>query len=177
MDCAEEVATLKHALGPIVGGAERLAFDILNGRMTVTNDARATPDPAIVSAVAATGMRAEPWHDAAARTDVDGHRRQQVLFTSASGACVLLGLILHVVLAGGFEEAWRLFATHADQPMPWPEIVSYLGAVLLGIRFVIVKAWYALRSLRPAMNLLMTVAVIGAIARNRRDRHSLVVII
>src|SRR5690606_33821239 len=31
------------------------------------------------------------------------------------------------------------------------------------IRFVIVKAWYAARGLRPDMNLLMTVAIAGAI--------------
>ena len=35
LDCAEEVAALKQAVGPLVGGADRLAFDVLNGRMTV----------------------------------------------------------------------------------------------------------------------------------------------
>ena len=35
MDCAEEVAILKRAVGPLVGGAERLGFDVLAGRMTV----------------------------------------------------------------------------------------------------------------------------------------------
>lgn len=32
MDCAEEVAVLKREVGPLVGGEERLAFDLLNGR-------------------------------------------------------------------------------------------------------------------------------------------------
>ena len=164
LDCAEEVAALKQAVGPVVGGPGRLAFDVINGRMTVAEDARATPDDAILDAVAATGMRAVPWKAAASKSDADDHRCQQVLFTAASGACVLIGLVLHIVLAGGFKEAWRLFGSHADQPMPWPEIAAYLAAVLLGIRFVVVKAWYALRSLRPDMNLLMTVAVIGAMA-------------
>src|SRR5690606_21342457 len=36
-------------------------------------------------------------------------------------------------------------------------------AIAFGIRFVIVKAWHAARTLRPDMNLLMTVAVAGAI--------------
>ena len=35
MDCAEEVTLLKREVGPVVGGEERLAFDILNGRMIV----------------------------------------------------------------------------------------------------------------------------------------------
>ena len=41
LDCAEEVATLKNAIGPIVGGGDKLAFDILNGRMTLLPDAEA----------------------------------------------------------------------------------------------------------------------------------------
>ena len=47
--------------------------------------------------------------------------------------------------------------------MPLPEVIAYVLAVLFGIRFVIVKAWYAARNLRPDMNLLMTVAIAGAI--------------
>ncbi len=41
MDCAEEVAVLKDVVGPIVGGARHLSFDILNGRMTVAAEAAA----------------------------------------------------------------------------------------------------------------------------------------
>ena len=39
LDCAEEVATLKSAIGPLVGGGDKLAFDVLNGRMTLLPDA------------------------------------------------------------------------------------------------------------------------------------------
>lgn len=42
-------------------------------------------------------------------------------------------------------------------------MIAYALAIAFGIRFVIVKAWYAARGLRPDMNLLMTVAVTGAI--------------
>ena len=35
MDCAEEVAILKREVGPLVGGEDRLSFDILKARMTV----------------------------------------------------------------------------------------------------------------------------------------------
>ncbi len=164
MDCAEEVSALKQAVGPVVGGADRLAFDVLNGRMTVAEAARDVPDEKIVKAVAATGMSAAPWEARTGKVETDSHRRQQVLFTAASGAGVLAGLILHVILAGGFVEAWRLLGGHAGQPMPWPEIAAYLAAVVLGGRFVVVKAWYAARNLRPDMNLLMTVAVLGAVA-------------
>lgn len=35
MDCAEEVAVLKREVGPVVGGEDRLSFDILSGKLTV----------------------------------------------------------------------------------------------------------------------------------------------
>ncbi len=164
MDCAEEISVLKREVGPVVGGAERLAFDVLNGRMTVAHAAGDVADDAIVKAVAATGMSAILWEAHAGKGETDSHRRQQVLFTAASGACVLIGLVVHVTLAGGFAEAWRLLGSHAGQPMPWPETMAYFAAVVLGGRFVVVKALYAARNLRPDMNLLMTVAVLGAIA-------------
>ncbi len=58
LDCAEEVAILKNALGPLVGGPDQLSFDILNGRMTVRVE---TPANVVIDAVGRTGMRAEPW--------------------------------------------------------------------------------------------------------------------
>jgi len=164
MDCAEEVSVLRQAVGPAVGGADRLAFDVLNGRMTVADASREVPAGTILKAVAATGMSAVPWDADMATGDGDGHRRQQILLTAASGASLALGMVFHVLSAGSLAEALRLFASHADQAVPWPEIAAYLGAVALGGRFVAIKAWYAARNLRPDINLLMVVAVLGAIA-------------
>lgn len=163
MDCAEEVAVLKRVVGPVVGGEDRLAFDVLNGRMTVSTAAGDIPDEAIVKAVRETGMRAIPWV-AQAAAQPDAHRRRQALFAAGSGAFVLLGFAFHVYSSGGWAQAWTLLESHAGQALPWPEIAAYLAAILLGGRFVAAKAWYAARTLRPDMNLLMTVAVMGAIA-------------
>jgi Zn2+/Cd2+-exporting ATPase len=164
LDCAEEVALLKQAVGPLVGGADRLTFNVLNGRMTVAATERDVADETIFKAVAATGMSAAPWASAAKADDTDNRRRQQVLFTAASGFALLVGFTLHVVLSGGFGPAWRLLGSHANASLPWPEIVAYLAATMLGARFVVVKAWFAARNLRPDMHLLMTVAVVGAMA-------------
>ncbi len=35
MDCAEEIAILKREVGPLVGGEDRLGFDLLRAKMTV----------------------------------------------------------------------------------------------------------------------------------------------
>ena len=55
-----------------------------------------------------------------------------------------------------------LLNAHTQQAMPLPEKIAFALAVILGARHVIVKAFYALKRLRADMNLLMTVAVIGA---------------
>lgn len=163
MDCADEVAILKQAVGPIVGGEERLSFDVLNGRMTVSERAASIPDDAVFKAVAGTGMKAAQWNTQASRQEGNSHRRQQVLFTVLSGASLLLGLLLHAIPTSGVGEAIRLFLDHSAAPMPWYEIAAYLAAILLGARFVVVKAWYAARNLRPDINLLMVIAVAGAV--------------
>ncbi len=162
LDCAEEVAVLRQAVGPLVGGSDRLAFDVLNGRMTIADEARDVEEEAIITAVARTGMSAVRWAGGAGQDEGESHRRQQIFFTAASGILVFIGLVLHVMLAGGLAQAWKLFGTHAGQPTPWPEILAFVAAAGLGARFVVVKAWYAARNLRPDMHLLMTVAVVGA---------------
>lgn len=164
MDCAEEVAVLRQAVGPVVGGADRLAFDVLNGRMSVADEANSIPEQAIIKAVGTTGMSAAPWEAHPGKDDIDRHRRQQMLLTTASGVFVLLGLAMHVVLAGGFAQAWALLTGAAAEPAHWLEKAAYLAAIALGARFIVIKAWYAARNLRPDINLLMTVAVVGAIA-------------
>src|SRR3546814_14796561 len=57
----------------------------------------------------------------------------------------------------------RLFAGHDGRAMPWAETAAYAFAIGFGVRFVLPKAWFAARRLRPDMNLLMVIAVIGAV--------------
>ncbi len=62
MDCGDEVAALKREVGPLVG-EDRLVFDLINGRMSVSGNPDATLAASIEKAVARTGMRAEPWSE------------------------------------------------------------------------------------------------------------------
>ena len=164
LDCTEEVSVLKREIGPLVGGENRLAFDVLNGRMMVLEPAQAVSVEDVQQAVARTGMSAREWRQGEHRTATDDrHRRLQVRFTALSGACALAGVALHTWLAGGFGEALRLFAGHDGQPTPLPEVIAYAFAIGFGARFVLPKAWLAARRLRPDINLLMAIAVIGAI--------------
>jgi Zn2+/Cd2+-exporting ATPase len=187
LDCAEEVAILKREIGPLVGGETHLSFDILNGRMTLLPDGKPASVKTIQKAVASTGMRATPWSRDREQPESSRKQRSHMVYTTLSGLSILVGIVLHIWLAGGWSDAlhffsnpaawavgWTdlvdylesLFTAHAGQPTPLPEKIAYALAILFGGRYVIVKAWYAARRLRPDMNLLMTIAVVGAIIIN-----------
>jgi Cd2+/Zn2+-exporting ATPase len=165
MDCAEEVAVLKQAVGPVVGGEGHLAFDILNGRMIVSRTVGGSPEADIVHAVRATGMRAERWREGEPATvgSTFWERQGRTVLSGASGLALVAGFVLHAVLAGGVGNALGSEGLGVSHEVPIPARILYGVAILSGGWFVAPKAWYAIRRLRPDMNLLMTVAVIGAI--------------
>ncbi len=150
LDCAEEVAVLKREVGPVVGGEDRLAFDILNGRMIVDAAPEGVSPRVIVDAVKRAGLGAEA---------VDGNlpiveapatfwqQRGRLVLTAVSG------------LALGAAMIAQHLAVRAD-------IANMLFgiAIVAGVWLVLPKAWGAIRRLQPDMNLLMTVAVVGAVA-------------
>ncbi len=165
LDCAEEVAILRRGVGPLVGGGEMLSFDVLNARMMVLDGAKQVSSEEIREAVRKTGMAAVEWRkdDEDSKRASEKHHRMQTWLTTLSGLSVLSGLAIHVWLAGGLVGALTLFAGHSGQAMPLSEIVSYALAIGFGGRYVVVKAWYSARAMRPDMNLLMVIAVSGAV--------------
>lgn len=164
LDCAEEVAVLKRAVGPLVGGEDKLAFDVVNGRMFVLPEARPVSVDEVGRAVAAAGMSAEEWRPGAAdAADAGTERRRKLMWTVASGFFVFAGIVLHAWLAGGPGEALRLFAGHDGGVVPLPEMVVLALAIGSGLRLVLPRAWVAARTLRPDINVLMVIAVAGAV--------------
>lgn len=162
MDCAEEVTVLKRELAPLVGGEEHLFFDILNRRMTVTPNQEPVSREAIIEAVRQTGMSVEPWDPEKKKSATFWERQGRTILTTLSGVMMASAFLTHVFLAGSFAAA--LGAEEATKGlMPLPVRLQYLAAIVTGIWFVLPKAWYALKRLRPDMNLLMCVAVLGAL--------------
>jgi Cd2+/Zn2+-exporting ATPase len=159
LDCAEEVAVLKRAVGPVVGGEEHLAFDVLRGKMTVRDGALPVAAEEVRRAVARTGMRAEPWRDARPEAQGFWRHRGRAVSVAASGLLLGAGFLVHAATAGGLLAA---LAGEAGGVPPAARLL-YLLAMGAGGWFVLPKAWHAARSLRPDMNLLMTVAVAGAV--------------
>ncbi|MES0879951.1 heavy metal translocating P-type ATPase [Roseibium sp. SCP14] len=163
LDCAEEVAILNKVLGPKLGGEEHLAFDVLNARMTILDTAPPLSDEAIIKAVAGTGMSAKTWDADSAVADHAAHLARQKRFTTLSAGFWAIGFGYHIVETG-LSGAVGLFSGHGDSAMPPIEIGSFLLAVVFGAWLVAPKAWSAARRLAPDMNLLMMVAVMGALA-------------
>ena len=165
MDCAEEVSILKREIGPLVGGEQNLTFDILKGQMTVL---LAADLDGIVRAVQKTGMGATLVRPA--DSDVSGASRPswwgkngRMTLTIASGVLTAVAFALHYALAGGWAEVLGSEGLGKTHVVPLPVRAVYLLAVLTGIYLVLPKAFFSLKRVRPDMNLLMAVAVCGAI--------------
>lgn len=164
MDCGDEVAALKREVGPLVGD-DKLSFDLINGRMSIAGN----PSPALLAqvekAVTRTGMRAEPWaagETTAGAVAEERRRRLQSVLTAASGAFAALGFAIHAMDAGSVIAALSE-TPGVSAPASWPAIAAYVLSILCAVRYVAPKALLAARRLRPDMNLLMVIAVLGAI--------------
>ena len=165
LDCAEEVAILKRVVGPLAGGEDALAFDVLNGRMTILHGARQVSDEQVVAAINATGMKASrTGSGSTAEGAADARFRSQKMFTAASGVFLVGGLLAQFLGTGGVVAPADLVGGRAASPVEWIASLLYLAAIGFGVRYVAPKAWFSARSLVPDMNLLMVVAVLGAIA-------------
>jgi Cd2+/Zn2+-exporting ATPase len=163
MDCAEEIALLRREVGPVVGGADRLGFDLLRGRMTVAADSREVSDEAVVAAVRAAGLGAEPWHGGGGAEASERLRRRRTASTLLAGVGTVVGFGSHVALTGGWVDALGAEGMGGGHAVPLPARIAYAAAIAAGLFTVAPKAWGALRRLRPDMNLLMTIAVTGAV--------------
>jgi len=161
MDCAEEQEALRRTVGPLVGGADKLQFDLLEGTMTVLDCPPAVSDEAICQAVASAGLQAEPYRPGREQPEPTGfwQRHGRLVMTAASGVLAAIGFITHSLSAGSM-----IAALAGEAAYPPASIVFYIAAAICGAWFILPKAWAAARQLRPDMNLLMTVAVLGAMA-------------
>lgn len=163
MDCAEEISILKREIGPLVGGEENLTFDLLNGKMTIPRPGEVS-DEEVIRATMRTGMRATVWEKergAANESLGPWDKYGRSIMTGASGLSLAVAFFIHATGHG-----WRdaLFADESNAHVfPTAAIAFYLLAVVCGAWFIVPKAMYSLRRVRPDMNLLMVVAVGGAI--------------
>lgn len=167
MDCAEEVKALKGTVGKL-RGITHLDFNLLDGTMTVTYEAVSVDEQAVRDAVRKAGLKAEAIDETClsgicAVKESWWKKRGRTFMCWCSGIFILTGFGVHVVLHGSFLHAFTGGETMAEHMFPLPVILFYVAAIVAGGWFIVPKTWIALKHFRADMNLLMTIAVTGAI--------------
>ena len=155
LDCADEVAILRRQLEG-APGLNELNFDIVNSKMSVEYDSRVIVPASIVDRIAGVGMHASLWNDAPP-PELWWSRHGRLLLTLIGGSCLILGMLLHLAHGATASDVFH------GSNLPWPARCLYSLAIVAGSWFVLPRAWISLRTFRPDMNLLMTLAVIGAV--------------
>lgn len=151
MDCAEEVGLLKRELVPLVG-EDSLGFDLLNRKLSVdASDSNTTPSD-FEAAIKRSGLTAVLWQDTpTAISQSFWSQHQRTILTATSGFFALPGYVVEFTATAPVSAMWLTVAK-----------AFYAISILAGCGMVFPKAWRSLVLLRPDMNLLMTVAVSGA---------------
>lgn len=164
MDCAEEVSALKCAVCPLLGPGGKISFDLMQGRMTVEAPEGAVPESRVLQAVATTGMQAVPWSERlqeATGPAAFWERHGRAVLAAASGTACAAGFLAHAVLHGPLDALGA--GEGAAHEFPLVALALYVVAAVTGGWYIFPKALLSARRLRPDMNLLMTIAVIGAV--------------
>ena len=142
LDCHEEVALIERRFKHLAG-LETFSADVVAGRLRVQYDAARLSTSAIAGAVADTGMRAWLEHDEPRGAGVADRRRTLV---------ILSGVALAVSL-GASAAGWAL-----------PTRLAALATIIVGGVPSVRRALSAIRLRTFDMHVLMTIAVIGALA-------------
>jgi Zn2+/Cd2+-exporting ATPase len=144
MDCHEEVAILETRLKRLAG-LEAFDADVMSQRLRIKYDAAKLSASTIAEAVAQTGMRAWLEHEEPAPAASASNRQRLVV---ASGAALVAGLFLTEVLGLTGAPSW----------------LPFLAAVGFGGVHTVRRALVSARAGSLDINVLMVVAVLGAMA-------------
>ncbi len=160
LDCPSEAALLKKALLP-KEGIQEVFFDYLNGTMTVVyHDQKIQPEQMIES-IEAAGMKASVLQSSTASApETWWQQKGRTIMSSLSGICLAIGLIFHLIAE---ESARSIFATVGGVAIPQAAVIFYCASIFFGGYFVAPKAWVAFKHFKPDMNMLLVIAVIGAV--------------
>ncbi len=143
MDCNEEVVILERRLKPLAG-LEAMSADLIGQRLHVKYDAAKLTTDAMVDAVGQTGMRMWLEHDEPTAYGADVTRRSRLVVGCA--AAIAAGLAAN---AAG---------------MPAAAATLFVVATIVGAVSPVQRAITAFRSRTIDINVLMVIAVAGAMA-------------
>jgi Zn2+/Cd2+-exporting ATPase len=157
MDCPTEEALLRQALTPLPG-VEALHFDLLARVLTVDHHLADTAP--LLQAVAGLGMQALPLQDQAPPPAGPALSKARLWMAGLAGAAAIGAEAL--AYAGQAEDSLAVIALA-------------LATVALGGLPTLRKGWIALRHLTLNIHLLMSLAVLGAVALGQWPEAAMVV--
>ena len=149
MDCPTEEAMLRKALEGMAG-VEALQFDLLSRKLVVSHG---LPSEApITAAIERLGLSPV----------LQDHNDPAPAVTKEFGTGITKTEWLRMAAAGVLAMGAEVLAFSGMDESSMPVIAASLAAIGLGGTATLRKGWIALRTLSLNMNLLMTIAVIGA---------------
>ncbi len=146
MDCPDEIAAIERALKPLSGVGE-VNVNLMAGTATIIHDKSVTPEQ-LIKAIATAGLKASPamGGNETEEEHTADFNKVRVVLVSISAVFTGVSLLL---------QCQNLFA-------PYGKATAAVVAILAGGWFILPKAVRALRHFSLDMNVLMSVAVIGA---------------
>ncbi len=169
LDCIEEVKALRKTVGTLDGVA-KLEFNLMKGTVHVFFENEPLTDDTIIQAIKSAGFDGMPInieqgvHSKATIQKGFWSRRGRLILCACSGVLSLLGFLAHAILHNGIIHALAGSESGQSHQFPLISIILFVSAALTGGFYILPKAFLAVRRLQPDMNLLMTIAAIGAMA-------------
>ncbi len=165
MDCPTEKEIIANRLGKL-SEVEGLDFDLLDRIVTVRH--REGADGRVEAALSDIGMSPQRVVEGGARSgpidECCEPTVQQVVRPSLAGAEAWTRGAWLLGLAGAAALAAEILAVTVASERSWPVIALSVGAIVISGPATFRKAFVAARTLTLNINLLMTVAVAGALA-------------
>lgn len=147
MDCADEVEAVERALKPLLG-VRGVRVNLMGGTVAVAHDGSVGPEQ-LVKAIRGAGLQAS----------LDAREAGTAATASEAQRARLVSVLLSGVFTGmGLALQWG----RPGPPAFW--ISAFVAAIIAGGWFIVPKAISAVRRMSLDMNVLMTVAVLGAAA-------------
>lgn len=151
MDCADEVSAIQNALK--IDGVRKIAANLMNETVTI-NHAKSVSPETLRSKINSTGVKVVTE---ASKSFFVGHKNR-IILVAISGLTLGMGLLVE-----GLDLSETL------------GLILFAIATLVGGSLIFPKAMRALRKFRLDMNVLMTIAVVGAFAINEYSEAASVV--
>ncbi|WP_411844963.1 heavy metal translocating P-type ATPase [Roseibacillus persicicus] len=144
VDCSEEVAAIESTLRG-TGHVREVKVSIISGKATIQHDGQVSEQD-LIESLKSAGLSARLESD---QSDLgQGQKDQKLASVIASGVLTGVGLLV----------GWLL-----KNPLPFVVEIIFGLAIIAGAWFIVPKAFRTLKQKRFDMNVLMTVAVVGAV--------------